>query len=448
MNKNEINDTLLSGCDCIIFGSPRLDFSTDEFEALQKFVGNSGTIAFFLGQDSEEAIINNVNSFMKEYGIRVETDKVIGTTYFKYLHPKHVLISNGIVHPALFGSKVESSDSSQSDSFTQYYSSNLDDTELMEQSDFYGEKDTLDTDNSLSFVYPNGVTMDIQPPAITILSSGPISFPGNRPIAAIWQDETKAFTPEEKLEKGRIMVMGSSDSFSDMWLEKEDNSTLCEKLLDYLLDRNSIQFDRSQALREVDEKKCVPNIASMATKVQSCLQEGEVLPQDINSLFSEDLFEYKNNLIPETIEMYDKLNVKHEPLSLILPEFECPLPKLQPSYFVPHLRDPPPPSLDQFDLDEHFANERVRLAQLANKCIADDDLLYYVEEAKEILGLGSAIVEEGNNSNHVLSSIFKKVRCRFWFIMFVSREVRISISDSFSFIFFCFCNNPRSSSSR
>ena len=33
----------------------------------------------------------------------------------------------------------------------------------------------------------------------------------------------------------------------------------------------------------------------------------------------------------------------------------------------PALREPPNPPLDQFDLDEHFASERVSLAHLANK---------------------------------------------------------------------------------
>lgn len=80
------------------------------------------------------------------------------------------------------------------------------------------------------------------------------------------------------------------------------------------------------------------------------------------------------------------LNVKHEPLSLIPPQFETPLPPLQPAVFPPTLREPPPPALDQFDLDEHFASERIRLAQLTNKC-SESDLDYFVRESGEILGV-------------------------------------------------------------
>lgn len=60
--------------------------------------------------------------------------------------------------------------------------------------------------------------------------------------------------------------------------------------------------------------------------------------------------------------------LKHEPLTLIQPHFETPLPPLQPAVLPPALKDLPPPALDLFDLDEHFANEKVRLAQLTNKC--------------------------------------------------------------------------------
>lgn len=72
-------------------------------------------------------------------------------------------------------------------------------------------------------------------------------------------------------------------------------------------------------------------------------------------------------MIPEAVEAFSALGVKHEPLTLIPPAFEAPLPQLSGSVFPPILRDPPPPALDRFDLDEHFASDRIRLAQITNK---------------------------------------------------------------------------------
>ena len=105
---------------------------------------------------------------------------------------------------------------------------------------------------------------------------------------------------------------------------------------------------------------------------------------DFNQLFDHSLFKYDTKLIPEAVKLYDKLHIKHEPLSLIPPQFEVPLPSLQPAVFMPCMRELPPPALDLFDLDEHFSNEKLRLAQLTNKC-TDEDLEYYVREGGEIM---------------------------------------------------------------
>jgi hypothetical protein len=111
--------------------------------------------------------------------------------------------------------------------------------------------------------------------------------------------------------------------------------------------------------------------------------------------------------------------VKHENLSLIPPEFECPLPPLAPAVFPPQLRELPPPALDQFDLDEHFASSRQRLAQLTNKCTSSEDLDYYIKEAGEILGVtgalqeraakGGADAKKATGAKHVLHFIFSEL---------------------------------------
>ena len=65
---------------------------------------------------------------------------------------------------------------------------------------------------------------------------------------------------------------------------------------------------------------------------------------------------------------YEQLSTKHEQLALITPQFETPLPPLQPAVFPPQFRELPAPSLDLFDLDEQFSSEKARLAQITNKC--------------------------------------------------------------------------------
>jgi len=49
------------------------------------------------------------------------------------------------------------------------------------------------------------------------------------------------------------------------------------------------------------------------------LQESDELPKDFTTLFNEKLYRYDTDLIPETLDLYKTLNVKHEPLTLIPP---------------------------------------------------------------------------------------------------------------------------------
>lgn len=110
---------------------------------------------------------------------------------------------------------------------------------------------------------------------------------------------------------------------------------------------------------DVSDLKLLPDTASIADKLKGCLQEVEEVPRDWTSLFDESLFKFDTSLIPEAVELYEKLNVKKQQLSLIPPSFEIPLPPLQPAVFPPAIREPPPPALELFDLDESFASETV-----------------------------------------------------------------------------------------
>ena len=90
---------------------------------------------------------------------------------------------------------------------------------------------------------------------------------------------------------------------------------------------------------------------ALAERLRSCLQEGEELPKDFTALFDDTMYKLDTSLIPEAVELYGKLSVKKAALSLIAPQFETPLPPLQPAVFPPALREPPAPALDLFDLE-------------------------------------------------------------------------------------------------
>ncbi len=152
----------------------------------------------------------------------------------------------------------------------------------------------------------------------------------------------------------------------------------------------------------------VPDVEALADRLRPCLQEPEPLPADFSKLFDGALFGMDFSLVPDVASAYGVLGVDKGPLTLIPPVFDRPLPPLAPAVFPPAFREPPPPALELFDLDEHFASERARLAQLANKC-GDDDVTYFVKEAGLILGIAPRLPGGANGPKHVLEHVLRTV---------------------------------------
>lgn len=129
-------------------------------------------------------------------------------------------------------------------------------------------------------------------------------------------------------------------------------------LFKWLLSEEPVEVDQHGVNDKINEYHYVPDITSMADRLRSCLQESEDLPKDFTSLFKDELYKFDTNLVPEVIEIFGKLDVKHETLTLIPPQFETPMPNLQPANFPPSLKELPLPNLELYDLDEEFASEK------------------------------------------------------------------------------------------
>lgn len=53
------------------------------------------------------------------------------------------------------------------------------------------------------------------------------------------------------------------------------------------------------------------------------------IPADFKKMFNMRLHSINNDLLPNVIELYKQLGVQYEPLKIIKPQFEIPLPPLQ-----------------------------------------------------------------------------------------------------------------------
>lgn len=148
-------------------------------------------------------------------------------TYHKYMHPKEAFISHGILNPEIARMKDAASLSRRGGSGTygkpgsygggvaQRASSAASDgsgggggTNLSGVAPGAGGDSAFSGGGDggrggLTFVYPYGATMTVQAPAHPVLSTGPISYPLNRPVAGVWERPADAPPGGKGNEGGR-----------------------------------------------------------------------------------------------------------------------------------------------------------------------------------------------------------------------------------------------------
>ena len=113
----------------------------------------------------------------------------------------------------------------------------------------------------------------------------------------------------------------------------------------------------------------LPNTLSLAQTLRGSMQDTPRAPLDFTTLFDTELFGFDLAHIPAVLQMYQQLSLPHQPLALVPPEFEVPLPPFELAVYPPQLRDMKKPDLELFDLEQEFASERESLAQITNKCL-------------------------------------------------------------------------------
>ncbi|XP_058033817.1 intraflagellar transport protein 52 homolog isoform X1 [Ahaetulla prasina] len=373
--KDELGSEKLSGVKLWITSGPREKFTAAEFEVLKKYLESGGNILVMLGEGGESRYDTNINFLLEEFGIMVNNDSVVRNVYYKYFHPKEALVSNGVLNREISRAAGKTV------------------TGIIDE-------DTGGNDSqALTFVYPFGATLNVMKPAVAVLSTGSVCFPLNRPILAFYPYKTQG---------GKLAVLGSCHMFSDQYLEKEENTKIMEVLFQWLT-TNDIHLNQIDAEDpEISDYTMLPDIATLSERLRVCLQEGDENPRDFTTLFDMSIYQLDTTALPKIIKSYEQLNVKYEPLQLIQPQFETPLPALQPAVFPPAFRELPPPSLDLFDLDETFSSEKARLAQITNKC-TEDDLEFYVRKCGDILGVTNKLPKEQQDAKHILEHIFFQV---------------------------------------
>lgn len=373
--KEELTLEKMKGVKLWITAGPREKFTASEMEILKLYLDEGGNVLVMLGEGGETKFDTNINFLLEDFGVMVNSDAVVRNVYYKYFHPKEALVSNGVLNREIsraVGKVV---------------------TGIIE------DENVGNNAQALTFVYPYGATLSVMKPAVAVLSTGSVCFPLNRPVLAFYQGKEAG---------GKLAVLGSCHMFSDQYIDKEENSKILEVLLQWFM-TDTFQLNQIDAEDpEITDYTMLPDTGCLSEQLRVCLQEGDETPRDFTSLVDMSLFNMTTDTLPQVISAYKQLNLKGEPLQLITPQFETPLPQLQPAVFPPSLSDLPPPSLDLFDLDEAFSSEKVRLAQLTNKC-TEDDLEFYVRKCGEILGVTEKLDKDKRDAKHILEHVFFQI---------------------------------------
>lgn len=184
-----------------------MPFNAQELQDIRNYIEMGGRCMLMMKEGGEAKSNTNINAMLEQVGISVNSDSVIRKTFHKYLHPKEAFVGNGCLNDELVKSaqgKLKDEDSKQPGKYSKKYRDTKD------------ELTNRDENGGLKFVYPYGCTINVRKPSQTVLSSGPISFPANRPVGAMY---TSA-------KKGKLFLMGSMQFFSDDFFEKEDNQKI------------------------------------------------------------------------------------------------------------------------------------------------------------------------------------------------------------------------------
>lgn len=142
--------------------------------------------------------------------------------------------------------------------------------------------------------------------------------------------------------KGRIVVIGSVNMVDDEWIEKENNLDLIDVVVRWAMKFTDdtippVSLDKDEV--DINDYTTVPDISSLADDVQGCLMEGmggdgggghdeigDTVSADVLAMLKDQLHVMDSRYLPEIEMLYSRLSVPYEPLSLIEPEFNVPLP--------------------------------------------------------------------------------------------------------------------------
>lgn len=337
INKDQLKLQKLKQAKLLVFAGPTAAFKPEDVSVIHQYVDQGGNVLFLAQDGGDKSSRSNLNQVLSRYGIALANNSVIRTTYFKYFHPKEVLVTNGLLHEDFL--RMTEREDTENHPMPSLSGAGSDDKEPHENRTYPGFK----------FVFPFGTALTLKAPAVPLLTTGSVSFPVNAHVFA-----------QSTLGAGQVFVAGSWQVFADGYFDAEENA----KILDFILNqvrrsktRRPFQPEKDVSLEAGNSAGPAPNIEALSEKLKNCIHETPDISHNFLSQFKHKLFEADFRHLPDAVELYKRLNIPYAPLKTIDPIFETPMLGLTPSVFPPILVELETPRLELFDLDDEFANQ-------------------------------------------------------------------------------------------
>lgn len=98
-NREDITLERLASSRVFITVAPQKKFTSSELDAMKRYLTQmNGSLLLLLTEGGESKLNTNLNVLLDEFGINVNNDSIIRTSYFKYFNPKEALVPDGILN--------------------------------------------------------------------------------------------------------------------------------------------------------------------------------------------------------------------------------------------------------------------------------------------------------------------------------------------------------------
>lgn len=173
---------------------------------MKDFVTSGGSLMVLLAESGENAFDTNINFLLEEFGMNINADTVVRQHYYKYFHPKEVVLNGCIVCENM-------------------------NNELLKVIKKSNGPSMMDEKYDIELVYPFGATINVISPSNTLITTSTIAYPFNRPVCGYYSNDNG----------GQILAIGSGHVFTDKYIVNEHNMYVWDYFVTLLVEK-SIKF--------------------------------------------------------------------------------------------------------------------------------------------------------------------------------------------------------------